>query len=124
MIERIETLKDYLSSGGNLFIFPEGTRSRNGNLSPFMKGGFSIAKFSKAPIELLKIKNTDTLFPPGRFLFNTCIPNTIEIERLGIIIPDYDSESFSIHELVKEAHSTFQRKFDQEKSRADYAHRI
>ena len=55
---------DYLSSGGNLFIFPEGTRSRDGKIGKFNDGAFKIAKRFEAPIKVLQIKNTNGLFTP------------------------------------------------------------
>lgn len=88
MIGRIENLGAYLASGGNLFIFPEGTRSRNGRIGRFNKSAFKIALNCRAPIYILFIQNTDRLFPPGRFRFNTCIPNTIRVELIGRMDPD------------------------------------
>jgi len=44
IIESMERMGDYLSSGGNLFIFPEGTRSRDGKLGRFNDGAFKIAR--------------------------------------------------------------------------------
>ena len=35
MIKNLEEIKNHLAAGGNLFIFPEGTRSRDGKLAPF-----------------------------------------------------------------------------------------
>ena len=32
MLARMETMPAYLASGGNLFVFPEGTRSRDGQV--------------------------------------------------------------------------------------------
>ena len=79
IIENMEKMRGYLSSGGNLFIFPEGTRSRDGKLGRFNDGAFKIARRFETPIRVLRIKNTNDLFAPGKFLFNTCIQNTIEV---------------------------------------------
>ena len=38
MIRQIEHLGDYLARGGNLFVFPEGTRGRDGRIQPFSGG--------------------------------------------------------------------------------------
>ena len=88
MIERIEAMADYLSSGGNLFIFPEGTRSRDGIVGSFSKGAFKIARRCRAPIQVLKIKGTGKLFTPGRFLFKAHITAVISIEPIAVIDPD------------------------------------
>ena len=39
------------------------------------------------PIEVIRIDHTDTLFPPGRFLFNTCRPPVISVRHIGRIAP-------------------------------------
>jgi 1-acyl-sn-glycerol-3-phosphate acyltransferase len=100
VIERIDTMDGYLASGGNLFIFPEGTRSRDGTIDRLDKGAFKIARLCRTPIEVLYVNNTNKLFTPGKFLFNTMVANTITVEHLAGIEPDYQSESFSISELM------------------------
>jgi len=107
MIKNLEGMREYLLSGGNLFIFPEGHRSRDGNLGPFRKGAFSIAKRCNAPMRVLRIRNTALLFRPGRFLFNTCVKNTIELEMIGSFEPVDDSASFSISERMEQVRSLY-----------------
>ncbi len=114
-INNVENMEDYLLSGGNLFVFPEGTRSRDTRIGRFNKGAFSIARRCNAPIKVLLIKNTNLLFQPGKFLFNTCVQNTIEVELIATIKPDYKSNAFSISSLMTEVRSLFenQQKTDQ-----------
>ena len=100
MIERFDTMDDFLASGGNLFIFPEGTRSPDGSIGRLNKGAFKIARLCRTPIEVLYVNNTNKLFTPGKFLFNTMVANTITIEQIAGIEPDYQSESFTISELM------------------------
>lgn len=87
MIRQIEQLGSYLAQGGNLFVFPEGTRGREGRISPLSKGAFKIARRCKAPVQLVFIRNTDRLFRPGRFRFISCVPNTISLSLIGTIDP-------------------------------------
>ena len=108
LLEGVENLKNYLLSGGNIFIFPEGTRSRDGKIGRLNKGAFTIAKRCRAPIEVLMIKNTNTLFAPGKLLFNTCVPNTIEVKRILSIQPDYASDTFSIQTLIEQVRQAFE----------------
>ncbi|MEW6264783.1 MAG: lysophospholipid acyltransferase family protein [Thermodesulfobacteriota bacterium] len=79
----LEQMKKTIAAGGNIFIFPEGTRSRTGRLTKFKKGAFYYAKSLGAPIEMLQVRNTNLLFPPGRFLFNTHEHYTLEMKYLG-----------------------------------------
>ena len=105
MIERIDAMEDYLASGGNLFIFPEGTRSRDGTIGRFNQGAFKIARLCQTPITVLYIRNTNNLFTPGKFLFNTMVSNIITVEQITDIVPDYQSDKFSISELMSEVRS-------------------
>src|SRR4030042_2004113 len=91
MIDGIQSISDFVRRGGVLFIFPEGRRSRNGSLGKFQKGAFSIAVNCNTPVEMLYINNTDRLFTPGKFFFNTCIRNTITVERLGKVDPGQET---------------------------------
>jgi len=87
-IKSIKAIPEFIQGGGNIFIFPEGSRSRDKRLGKFQKGAFTISARQKIPIEVLFIKNTDSLFAPGKFLLNTCIKNTITVERLATIDPN------------------------------------
>jgi 1-acyl-sn-glycerol-3-phosphate acyltransferase len=109
MLERVESLESFLSSEGNLFIFPEGTRSRDGRIGRLNKGAFTMAKRCRAPIEVLRITNTNTVFKPGKFLFNTWFPVTIEVKRIGRFHPDYTSDSFSIHTLMEQVRELYRK---------------
>jgi 1-acyl-sn-glycerol-3-phosphate acyltransferase len=101
MVERIETLDDFLASGGNLFIFPEGTRSRDGTVGRFNKGAFKIAAHSHAPIQVLKVSGTGNLFTPGRFLFNASVSTTIAVEKIGSVAAGEGNGRASISETME-----------------------
>lgn len=57
-----------LRAGSNFIIFPEGTRSRTGELGPFKKGAFVVAIEAKSRIVPLVVTGAAELLPPGRFL--------------------------------------------------------
>lgn len=54
--------KDY-----SFLIFPEGTRSLDGNLGSFRRGGFFLALESGAPIVPVTIRGTRDLMPKGQW---------------------------------------------------------
>lgn len=95
MIDQVEKMDNYLTSGGVLFVFPEGTRSRTGSMGQVNKGAFKIARLSKAPLVFLTIKDTDKLFPPDRFMFSGAVHNTITVTLTGVVEPDNIHKSLS-----------------------------
>jgi len=64
----IETINRYakdLRNGISAFFFGEGTRSRDGRLQAFKKGGVMFSLTSKLPIVPVTIINSFNLLPPG-----------------------------------------------------------
>lgn len=55
-----------IEAGHSLLIFAEGTRSVNGNLLPFKRGGFLLALRSRCPIVPVTILGTRNILPKGR----------------------------------------------------------
>ena len=53
--------------GYSYLIFPEGTRSRDGLMGPFRRGGFFLALASGAPIIPVTISGTRELMPKGQW---------------------------------------------------------
>jgi 1-acyl-sn-glycerol-3-phosphate acyltransferase len=100
MVERIESLGEFLAAGGNLFIFPEGTRSRDGAIGQFNRGAFKIAGHTHAPLQVLKVSGTGQLFTPGRFLFNASAATTIAVEKIGRVAAAKGKKRASIAETM------------------------
>lgn len=57
-----------IKSGISIFVFPEGTRSKDGNLGEFKAGSFKIATRTKAPIIPISIKGTNKVLSKNPFL--------------------------------------------------------
>jgi 1-acyl-sn-glycerol-3-phosphate acyltransferase len=60
-----------MKNGVSVMIFPEGTRSRDGNIRPFKKGGFIIAIDSKVPIVPVILQGTWTIMEKSSLRINT-----------------------------------------------------
>jgi 1-acyl-sn-glycerol-3-phosphate acyltransferase len=72
MLQAAEKVK----KGVSVMIFPEGTRSPDGNLQPFKKGLFLIALKSQAPILPIAIRGTAKILQKGHWRFH---PGKVDI---------------------------------------------
>ena len=66
-IATLERAKEVMASGINIWIAPEGTRSNDGALLPFKKGGFVIALQTGIPILPVTIDGTRDVLPAKDF---------------------------------------------------------
>ena len=66
-----------MKDGVSVMIFPEGTRSRDGKIKPFKKGGFVLAVDSGIPIVPVIIKGTYAIMTKGRLIIN---PGPVELD--------------------------------------------
>ena len=57
-IESLAIAKEKLAHGVHIWIAPEGTRSRTGELLPFKKGGFALALDAQLPLLPVTLKGT------------------------------------------------------------------
>lgn len=109
MIEQVEGMGEFLKDGGNLFVFPEGTRNHSDVLGEFHKGVFKIARMYRCPIQVLGLGNTDKLFTPGKFFFNTRVQNQITVKILGCIRPEPGEKVISATDLEREVRQIFHK---------------
>ena len=65
--ESIDVAAARVREGTSIVIFPEGTRSLDGRLKPFKKGGFHLAIKSKRPIVPVSISGTFSILPKRGF---------------------------------------------------------
>lgn len=85
----LKQARETLESGVTVWIAPEGTRSRDGKLLPFKKGGFALAEEVEASILPITIRGTRDIMPaktlkirPGAKVIVTVHPK-ITLENPG-----------------------------------------
>ncbi len=66
-IESINAAKSKIVNGTSIMFFPEGTRSKNGEIGRFKKGAFKVAMDLNLPILPMTVKGTRKILPSGSF---------------------------------------------------------
>ena len=79
------TCRRWLERGVPVFIFPEGTRSRNGQMGSFKDGAFRLAIETGAAVQPIAYAGTRDALPPGKFLLR---PSTVALRILDPIPVD------------------------------------
>ena len=79
-----EECRARLAEGAALIVYPEGRRSRTGELGGFHAGAFRLAMSENLPIVPMVIKNSFDILPPETFRVR---PGTVELEMLPAIMP-------------------------------------
>ena len=82
-----------LREGNSFLIFPEGTRSRTGELLPFKKGGFIMAITAQAPVVPVAIKGARAAMRKGSFVITPVVVRVRlapPVETTGLTIDDRD----------------------------------
>ena len=87
---------DALRSGMHIFIFPEGTRSPDGNLLPFKKGAFFLAAETNAPMVPIVIQGTAHMMRKGSLKI---FPGVATVRFLAPIHP----QDFATREALMDA---------------------
>ncbi|CAN5580043.1 lysophospholipid acyltransferase family protein [soil metagenome] len=104
--EALEECRDRLRKRVSVMIFPEGTRSRTGELLPFKDGAFRLAIESGAPILPLAVAGTRNAMPKGSLLFNPARAEVRVLEPIpteGLTLDDVADLRDRVRTLIDEA---------------------
>jgi 1-acyl-sn-glycerol-3-phosphate acyltransferase len=93
-------------------VFPEGTRSQDGRIQNFKKGGFKIALAAGVPVLPVKISGSHQLLPPGRIAIKA---GTVDIELFSPLAMPGLQES-DLDEWIKD----LQQKIYQDKNHENH----
>ena len=100
--------------GYSLIVFPEGTRSTNGELLPFKKGAFRIAIDTGLPIVPVVIEGTETINRPGSKIFR---PGTARVMICDPIETAQLTNKDNLNDLVRTIETSMNATY--EKMRVD-----
>jgi len=88
-VEAMNEAAQRVRDGMSVVIFPEGSRSSDGSIQPFKKGGFTLAIKSKVPIVPVAISGSRDIIPKGKLAVSPgeiriAVGQPIETERFGL----------------------------------------
>jgi 1-acyl-sn-glycerol-3-phosphate acyltransferase len=83
-IKSLKRAKERMAAGISIVVFPEGTRSRDGKLLRFKKGGFLLAAQSNRPIVPVTINGSRQVLPAGAWRLSGGIVEVIISEPIAV----------------------------------------
>jgi 1-acyl-sn-glycerol-3-phosphate acyltransferase len=98
-----------LRAGNSFLIFPEGTRSRTGDLLPFKKGGFIMAVDAQVPIVPVAIQGGRASMRKGSAVVR---PVTVSV-RIGAPVPTAGLDASDRDALVARVRGAIQELLDE-----------
>ncbi|MFO0550782.1 MAG: lysophospholipid acyltransferase family protein [Polyangiaceae bacterium] len=100
ILRMVRICLDRLADGRSLIVFPEGTRSDNGQLRPFFRGAFMLAARANVPIIPIVHVGTRDVLSKGSFVVR---PRRVTLKFLDPIHPELvDNDSRRLRDLTRE----------------------
>jgi len=107
IMRMVRTCHRRLREGHNLFVFPEGTRSPDGNLIPFFPGAFRLAVRFGVPIVPVVIDGTGYILPKKQLYIR---PRVVTLRVLDPITPASCENDH--RRMLELCHTRMQRELD------------
>lgn len=105
-VTALQKLVDFVTKNRlSIYIWPEGTRGKDGRLQPFKRGAFHIALASKLPIVPIVLRGTYRAWPNRSFRLRK---TTVEAEFLPAIETAHWTKE-NLDEHIKEIHDVYRR---------------
>lgn len=109
-IDGVRHVVAHLRSGGNVILFPEGTRSPQEGIGEFHSGFSLIAVQADCPVVCLQISSTSNILSKSHWFLNTpTIPVHFQITTLATIHPQRTERASAFAQRVKKVYSHVQR---------------
>jgi 1-acyl-sn-glycerol-3-phosphate acyltransferase len=106
-VAAMQKAAEYLTGGVCVFLYPEGTRSRDGRLQPFKKGGFKLALQAAAPIIPVTVIGTRQALPVDSIIFR---PGAVDM-FVDAPIPTAGLTEADLDALMQQVWDTMARRY-------------
>jgi uncharacterized protein len=88
----IENIKERVSEGCSILVFAEGSRTKDGEINRFHKGGFYLAQELKLPVKMILVHGIMEVLPRTGFMLS---PGCLTVKILGsFYISDIDPRAY------------------------------
>jgi 1-acyl-sn-glycerol-3-phosphate acyltransferase len=94
--------REHLTHGSSVMLFPEGTRSLDGEMKAFKHGAFTLARELGLPVVPIVIDGTRDALPKQGLLLRQTKPLAIHVRVLAPVSPDAADSVQALAELVRE----------------------
>lgn len=93
-LRSVRAAAERVRNGTSVLLFPEGSRSEDGELLPFKKGGFLLAHLAEVPVVPIAISGTGAIMPKRSLVIR---PGPVRME----ICPPIESTDYRADELER-----------------------
>ena len=114
-LQQLDVIKTKLTEGRTVNIFPEGTRSKTGEIGAFKKGAFLLAYDTETPLVPCYIKGTGKTLPKNKMRItpseiSITIESTVKIDK-----SNNQQRSIAVNAIKAGAYDFIEKPFKSEK---------